>query len=175
MPRYAADTTVPADRSRAEIERTLERYGATAFMYGRDQRQSLIAFDIAGRRYRMALPMPDPNGREFTHTPTGLLRTANSRQAAYEQATRQRWRALALLIKAVLEAAESGITTLETALQPYVVIPGSNQTAGDWLAPQIELAYRTGRLPALLPQQGLLVPPAADAGDVIEGETHEIR
>lgn len=170
MPRYAADTTVPADRSRAEIEHTLTRYGATAFLYGRDAGKAMIAFDIEGRRYRMTLPMPLANAREFTHTPTGLLRTANSRQAAYEQAARQRWRALALLIKAVLEAAESGITTIETALQPYVIIPGSNQTAGDWLAPQINAAYRTGRLPALLP-----VPPVADAGDVIEGETHEIR
>lgn len=29
MTRYAAETTVASDRSRAEIERILERYGAT--------------------------------------------------------------------------------------------------------------------------------------------------
>jgi hypothetical protein len=34
MARYAAETTVASDRSRAEIERILERYGASSFMYG---------------------------------------------------------------------------------------------------------------------------------------------
>ena len=32
--RYAAQTEVSSDRSRAEIERTLRKYGATAFAYG---------------------------------------------------------------------------------------------------------------------------------------------
>jgi len=32
--RYAEGTSVPADRSRAEIERTLTRYGADQFAYG---------------------------------------------------------------------------------------------------------------------------------------------
>ena len=30
MPHYAENTEVPTDRSHAEIERTLERYGASA-------------------------------------------------------------------------------------------------------------------------------------------------
>ena len=34
MSRYAEQTSVAAERSRAEIEGTLTRYGATAFMYG---------------------------------------------------------------------------------------------------------------------------------------------
>ncbi len=151
MTRYASDTTVPVDRSRAEIERTLERYGATAFMYGWDGQKAAISFDIAGRRYRIILPLPDKAAPEFTRTPkTRDLRSPEAARAAWEQATRQRWRALALWIKAVLEAAESGITTISQALQPFVVLP-DGRTAGEWLAPQIDAAYATGRMPALLP------------------------
>lgn len=45
---YASDTSVPVDRSKAEIERILERYGASAFMYGwdKDSNASMIAFEI---------------------------------------------------------------------------------------------------------------------------------
>ena len=84
------------------------------------------------------------------HSPTGRARTASSAKAAFEQAKRQRWRALALWIKAVLEAAASGIITIEDALLPFTVLP-NGQTAGQWLAPQIENAYLTGYMPALLP------------------------
>ena len=42
MTRYAADTQVSVDASRAEIERTLTRYGATAFMYGWDADRAII-------------------------------------------------------------------------------------------------------------------------------------
>ena len=34
MTKYAATTDVPAEKSRAEIEATLRRYGATGFAYG---------------------------------------------------------------------------------------------------------------------------------------------
>lgn len=34
MSRYAATTEVTSEKSRAEIERTVSRYGATGFMYG---------------------------------------------------------------------------------------------------------------------------------------------
>ena len=35
--RYVQGTDVPAERSRAEIERTLSRYGAEGFLYGWDR------------------------------------------------------------------------------------------------------------------------------------------
>ena len=64
-----------------------------------------------------------------------------------------------LWIKAVLEAAASGIITIEDALLPFTVLP-NGQTAGQWLAPQIENAYLTGSMPALLP-----LPRSQDQGD----------
>lgn len=76
--------------------------------------------------------------------------THRSRPRLLGEATRQRWRALALWIKAVLEAAEAGITTLEEALQPFTMLP-DGCTVGEWMALQIEAAYETGRMPPMLP------------------------
>jgi hypothetical protein len=150
MTHYAETTEVPTDRSRAEIERTLERYGASTFMYGWDARRAVISFEITGRRYRIVLPLPVADDPDFTISPTGRARTASSAKAAYEQAKRQRWRALALWIKAVLEAAASDIITVENALLPFTVLP-DNHTVGELLEPQIAIAYQTGYMPTLLP------------------------
>jgi hypothetical protein len=66
---YAKDTAVPSDRSRAEIERTLARYGASRFLYGWEPDKAVIAFEAHGRRIRFDLPLPDRTDRAFTHTP----------------------------------------------------------------------------------------------------------
>lgn len=151
MPTYAKDTTVSASDSRAEIERILTRYGAGAFMYGWEGSMAVVGFEIGGLRYRITLPIPDRNAREFTHTAArGYLRSPKDADAAWEQASRQRWRAMALGIKGILEWAESGIVALEFVLQSFVVLP-NGRTAGEWMAPQIEAAYQTGNMPPMLP------------------------
>lgn len=49
---YAEGTDVPVERSRAEIERLLTRYGAQRFMSGWDRESATIAFEANGRRVR---------------------------------------------------------------------------------------------------------------------------
>jgi hypothetical protein len=66
--------------------------------------------------------------------------------AEYEKATRQRWRALALVIKAKLEAVESGITIFEDEFLAHIVLPDGS-TAGDWMRPQIAKAYDKNKMP----------------------------
>jgi hypothetical protein len=153
-PRYAAGTEVSSDRSRAEIERTLRRYGATAFAYGWDHQAATVMFEIASRRVLFRLPMPDRNLREFTHTPAkGIRRSPEAAEQAYEQGVRQRWRALALVIKAKLEAVAAGITTIEQEFLAHIVMP-DGRTVSEWAAPSIALAYESGEMPALLPGSG---------------------
>lgn len=160
MSRYAENTSVPAEKSRGEIERTLQRYGATAFMYGWDADQALIQFRANGRHVRFLLPMPDRDAREFTHTPgKGLRRAPEQALVEWEKACRQRWRALALVVKAKLEAVEAGITEFEDEFLAHIVLP-DGQTAGDWMRPQINQAYATGAMPAMLPALG----PGSDGG-----------
>lgn len=62
------------------------------------------------------------------------------------QDQRQRWRAFALVIKAKLEAVESGITTIEEEFLSHVVTP-SGQTFGEWAVPQLRDMKKTGQLP----------------------------
>lgn len=151
MSRYAEYTTVSSDKSRSEIERTLQRYGATGFMYGWQGSAAAIVFEMESRRIRFELPLPDRTAREFTHTPSrGTERSETQALDAWEQACRQRWRALALAIKAKLEAVECGITSFEEEFLSHIVLP-DGQVFGQWALPQIQRSYDTGSLPPMLP------------------------
>lgn len=154
MTRYAAETSVSTETSRAEIERTLRRYKADAFGYMSEANRAVIAFRLNGRHIKFVLPMPDPKAKEFTLTPTtGKLRSADAAERAWEQACRQRWRALALVIKAKLEAVAAGITTVEDEFLAHTVLPDGS-TVGEWARPQLALAYEKGAMPKSLMLEG---------------------
>lgn len=148
--KYAAGTDVPSDKSRADIERTLIRYGATNFVYGWEKNRVLIAFTAEGRQVRFLLPMPNPDDDEFTLTPTRKRRSPTEAARVYEQAVRQRWRALNLVIKADLEAVALGVVTFEDRFLANVVMP-DGRTVADMVRGGIEDAYRTGQVRELLP------------------------
>jgi len=152
MSRYAEKTEVPADRSRNEIEKTLTRYGAQGFMYGWEDsgKRAIIAFMIGGKRIRFELPMPDPNAEEFVTTSQGRPRSDTAARAAWEQASRQRWRALALAVKAKLEAVAAGIATFEEEFLAYILMP-DGRSVGDHAMPALSAAYATGKTQRLLP------------------------
>ncbi len=54
-----------------------------------------------------------------------------------------------LIIRAKLEAVESRITTFESEFLANLVLPDGG-TVGEWLSPQIDEAYATGRMPPML-------------------------
>lgn len=153
MSRFAENTSVSSEKSRAEIERTLSRYGADGFMYGWADGNAIVAFRMNSRHVKFVLPMPDKSDKEFTRTPTGKQRSRAQQESSYEQAVRQRWRALALVIKAKLEAVESGITVFDDEFMAHIVLP-DGQTVGGWMRPQIARAYEQGGMPPLLPGPG---------------------
>lgn len=150
MGQYAATTTVSSENSRNEIERTLRRYGADNFAYMSGRDKAMIGFEADGRQVRFILPMPDPASREFTHTEgRGQLRAPAAREAAYEQSIRQRWRALALMVKAKLEAVDSGIVTFEQEFLPHIIMPGG-KTVYESVQAGVENAYLSGKVTSLL-------------------------
>lgn len=148
MAKYAANTNVSSELSRIEIERTLIRYGAENFAYAMAQGKAFIGFTMYDRQIKFILPLPSKD--EFRKTPTGRDRSENSQYEAWEQACRQRWRALNLVIKAKLEAVESGISIFEDEFMANIVLPGGG-TVGDFMKPQIEQAYISGTVPKMLP------------------------
>jgi hypothetical protein len=131
---YAADTTVPVERSRAEIERILGRYGATGFAYGSETSRAMIGFQTKDRRVRFVLPLMPPS-------------RCTEKQAA--QFMRSRWRALVLAIKAKLESVEAGIETFDEAFMSHIVMP-NGQTMAEHALPYVRDAYQTGKMPPLL-------------------------
>lgn len=150
MSRYAESTSVSSEKSRCEIERTLTRYGADQFMYGWKDTAAVIAFRARGRHIRFMLPMPARDDKRFSRDGRGAIRNPVRRAEAYEQDVRQRWRALALCIKAKLEAVEAGITQFDDEFMAQIVLP-NGQTMSEHAQPLIARAYETGQMPPLLP------------------------
>lgn len=123
-------------------------------MYGVDETRALIAFEAHGKRVKFILPMPDRNSDEFLFTPERRLRkTKEAQETAYQQAVRQCWRALVLVIKAKLEAVEIGISEFEEEFLAHIMLPDGS-TVGEYMLPQVEQAYRTGVMPPMLPMLG---------------------
>lgn len=147
--KYAERTTVSAEASRGEIESTLSRYGAVAFGYGwNDQGAAIISFVAHERRIQFTVDLP--SREKFRLTPARRYRRDDAEtEKAWEQATRQRWRALGLMVKAKLEAVAAGIATFEEEFLPYTLIPGPDGpvTVANFMEEQIVAAYSQGAIP----------------------------
>lgn len=122
--RYAERTKVPVSRSRDEVERVLEKAGASALASMRDGQSAQVAFRLESRNYVIRLPYPEQ---------------------ASEQEIRQRWRALLIVVKAKLEAVDAGISTVEAEFLSAAMLP-SGQTLGEHLAAHPEQLTTSGRL-----------------------------
>jgi hypothetical protein len=155
MGKFAEGTEVSVEKSRAEIEGLIIRYGATSTAFMNGPGRAMIAFEAKGRRILFELPLPDKVDKKFTHVVMGRSRVPSPRSpekamVAWEQACRQRWRALALVIKAKLEAVETGISQFEDEFLANIVMP-DGQTVSSHVRPKIAAAYDTGHMVPLLP------------------------
>ena len=137
---YAAETDVTVAKSKTQIENLLAEFKATSIMMGSNQAHAVIAFEMAERRVKFLLPLPQSiefDGRRYP-------------MSAMEQATRTRWRALYLALRAKLEMAATGITSFESEFLSHIVLP-DGQTVGKHTRPMIEAAYKSGKVTPLLP------------------------
>lgn len=140
---YANDTRVPVTQSRTDIERLLEKHKArqygTAVDY--EARTARVPFRLHDRIVRFVIGLPDP---------------ARLRGERLQQAERQRWRALLLVLKAKLESVENNIESFDHAFLSQIVMP-NDRTVAEIVTPAIAEAYRTGKTRLLV-------------GDTIDGE-----
>lgn len=151
MATYAANTSVPPSRSRDEIQKTCERYGATAFGFAMHAERVMVEFIMRGYRVRMIVELPKIDDDEVRLTERGRRRPNAQAVQAHAQLVRQRWRALALFIKAKLEAVETGVVTFEQEWLPYLVLPETNRTVGEAIAPNVGRALKGDEPQWLLP------------------------
>lgn len=151
MATYASKTEVPIEKSKMEIERIVRRYGATGFASGwqgtRATLQFLIGKDAASRHIRFSMDLPDPKDQKFRFHSRGL-RSQESAEKEWEQACRQKWRALALLVKAKLEAVDAKISTIEESFFADIVMP-DGRTVYESARENVRVAYEK-REPVLL-------------------------
>jgi hypothetical protein len=135
MGKFATGSDVPVSRSRDHLEKVLHAHGAQGFGYGWTHTHDRVEFVWRGQRVRFTLPRP--TREQFAHTPSGRTR---SRERAIDTAldaeTRRRWRALLLVVRAKLEAVESGIAIFEEEFLAFIVMP-NDRTVGEILVPQL--------------------------------------
>lgn len=125
---YARNTTVPVERSKAEIERLLQAKGATSFHSGWNADFASLGFTISGTQVMIGVPMPQVSDYRRMSRTRG--------EAAYQAESRRRWRCLLLILKAKFEAIASGISTIEKEFLADVVLP-NGRTLGEWAVPMI--------------------------------------
>lgn len=117
---YAENTNVPIERSEMEIKTLVRKYGASKVMTSWDDRESIVVFVCKDRLIRFKIAMPSEKDAEKTEG--GKKRhIEKARKIWLEKESRRRWRALALAIKAKLEAVDSGIETFEEAFLSHIV------------------------------------------------------
>jgi hypothetical protein len=138
---FAQKTKVPVVQSRAEIERLLGKHKCSQYLLGTDYDHNVarVQFRAYNRIIRFVLALPDR--KKYSTGRGGAER--------WEQAERQRWRALLLVIKAKLESVENGIATFEEEFLAHIVMP-NGQTVMEIVLPQIEGAYSSGQMTNLL-------------------------
>jgi hypothetical protein len=148
--RYAKQTSVSSEKSRAEIEQTVHRYGADQFAFGEAEGRAMIGFRLTKPRkltVRFLLPLyyeREHEGRRQIH---------NLDPVRDAQQIRQRWTALLLVIKAKLEAVETNIETIEQAFMAETVMP-DGKTVAEHLLPQINKMLESGVQQTLLLEFG---------------------
>jgi len=149
---YAEGTSVPVEKSKAEIEGLLTRYGADQFVSGWAENQARIQFRAKGKYIRFVLQLPKADEKRFAYDSryTWKRRNAAAATNAHAQEIRRLWRALALVVKAKLEAVQSGIVSFEQEFMAHIVMP-DGKTVGEHAAPMIEQAYQSGKVQNLLP------------------------
>lgn len=143
---YAESTSVPVERSKAEVERLLAKYGASDFGYIQRPDAAHLMFRANDRNVMFKIGLPKPGER----------RPRNSRsspEVLRDREIRRRWRALTLVIKAKLESVASGIEVFEDAFLAQIVLPNGS-TVGDQVRGNIAEAYKHHANMPLLPAWG---------------------
>jgi hypothetical protein len=159
-----ANTSVPVDRSQAEIRKLLSKHGAQRFSFHEgadDAGVAWVALEfVHAESYdrphmvRMAVPLKIvDNGELREKAKRAYSKTFDEvKSAAIEQENRRIWRVIFYSLKSRMEAIEEQVETFEQAFLPHLVDPGTGQTIWQRVQPAIDaglLVIGGAGLPAL--------------------------
>lgn len=162
--RFAEGTSVPASKTRDELEQLLAKHGAAQRMIVVDDAAGRVRvqFTMQARMVRLdmwtrpdGLPDPKRNSHDQKATvPNGWRGWSTQRRqdwiaARIEQFAREAWRRLLLITKAQLEIVADGSRSLEEVFLAHILLPDGG-TVGDRLKEQLEESYQHGTMPKLL-------------------------
>ncbi len=134
--RFATGTKVPVAKTATELDRLLAKHGATqrATFQDDENHTGSVQFRLADYVVRITM----------SSAPVG------KKPQDVEQAARETWRRLLLLVKAKLEIVASGMSTVEREFLADVLLP-QGDTVHDRFATPLRQNYLSGGiLPSLL-------------------------
>lgn len=161
---YAEGTSVTVERSRAELDALLRKHGAQQRVFADDDARglALVGFSFAPtvderRQYRLEIPLPklesfatrDVRAQGRSRSTRRVPRSPDEQRKAHEQACRERWRAIVLLVKAKLELIALGVSSVEREFLADLVL-ANGATVHDSIAEGIRKAYLSGEVRPLL-------------------------
>jgi hypothetical protein len=124
MPRrYATGTSVSVDSSRGEISGILTKHGVQRMGWYTEPGHDVLQFELDGNSYRLIIERPT-----LEQVKDRYVREGGRWNLVYDPAKkvedewRRRWRANVLLLKAKLEFADEGSSTLARELMAYRVL-----------------------------------------------------
>lgn len=125
---FAERTTVTVEETILEIRKTVARYHGEQFVFGVAEDKIVVGFSKAGRQVRFSV----------------------SQDVKNSQSNRRLARALLLVLKAKLEAVDSGVAMFDDEFLANIVLP-DGKLVGQQVKPALIAAYESGVTPALLP------------------------
>lgn len=146
---YAQGTEVTVDRSQTELRQILKRYGADGLATAEMGSRAVVEFAAHDRRIRFTITLPTIDSPGMARNKAGARRTPAQRASAVNAEERRLWRALVMVVKAKLEAVESGIVEFQDEFLAQTVLP-DNSTVGETVQPGIARAYVEGHVRPLL-------------------------
>lgn len=152
---YAEGTSVSVERSEAEIKALLRRHGIETYgTVNDDAKGEAIVWFIFGKtvqaRRTAKIVLSLPKSADLAGGQRLPKRTQEeSDRRRHEQACREKWRLLVLLIKAKLEAIAAGVSTMEREFLADTVLPNGTPLS-EALKPVLAQIYLTGETPPLL-------------------------
>jgi hypothetical protein len=123
---YAITTKITTQQSKIDIETLVKRYGGTGFGYLSDGDNVHIMFRIENRNVKIFLPLPN--------------------EARQSQLCKARWRSLFLVVKAKLEAVNTGIATIEEEFLANIVVQ-TGETVYERYKADVAATYIDGAIP----------------------------
>lgn len=134
---YARGTDTSPEKSRVEIEKLLVKMKATQHGVGFDNEkgEAIVQFTIEKRQVAFRVAMP--KREQFNKMKRGYYPTSSKVDELWQQAVREKWRALLMVLKGKFVAVETGVESFEQAFFYHLQLPQGG-TVGEHVMP----AYR---------------------------------